>query len=944
MILTRIVAVATLIASAVSAGKLSIRAPGPNVVKNAYLVEMPKGVDSEAQVKNYLTSSGFNAEDIFIRGKISTDLFNGVSFFTTKEHSEDVIANISDAVAVHRVHTIRVAEPLVGSADESVNRQFAPESIHTLTGVNDARNKFGLTGKGIKVAVIDSGVDYYHEALGGGFGPGFKVAFGYDFVGDKYNAENPFPEPDNDPLDQCSTNSHGTHVSGIVAADALNLTKPEWVTQIPFTGVAPGATLGAYRVFGCEGQTEDDIVAMAIYKAAEDGADIINLSLGGGPTFNDGPDADAATRVGAKGSFVFASHGNNGATGAMIGGSPGISPGGMGSASFDNLGVPKPFFEFAGKQLGFNGGGSNNNWDITKAYDVVANDLTADDKDVQDDGLGAMNPAIAGKTALIRWSAKGGSNARCTAAAKAGAIACILYANTDSVPNIAGSALIPSMAISHVDGQAIVAQLKTGSAANIKVSDKLAVFGLPTAGTVSDFSSPGLDQELAIKPDLGGIGGQVFSTVAKHIQVKNKLRSPYDTYSGTSMASPYSAGVAALILESFGRNRPTFDELRTLLQNTANFAQKYGTSMVESVAYQGAGLINAYRAVTSKTTVYPSRIALNDTQYTKQHYELTVTNKNTIPVTYTVKHVPALQVSPFQAGDDATLSALDQAYTGDYATVKFSKNNDRVDTLEFTLKAGASKSFNVHVQAPSTAIAGNFPIYSGYIVVDVDGDKVASVPYAGVVGRLRDAPIFVRKSAKYDEFFRSIAPAVKGLGYTVAANATLNTAIYDPKENFVRPVPEGAKYNLTESPLVFIPVLATTCRSVRIEAVFKGTDRSALEKAGIQRFTQLHLVGKATLLNPTGVVLPASSEQAASLAPKPRNSYAVASSVSRPRFFEWTGGVVTNSTDPNAITQALPAGKYQIRFAGIKHFGRMDAPIGGTDYDTVYSNTFEIVY
>ncbi|RKP07196.1 peptidase S8/S53 domain-containing protein, partial [Thamnocephalis sphaerospora] len=107
-----------------------------------------------------------------------------------------------------------------------------------------------FTGKGITVGIIDSGIDYGHTALGGCFGSGCKVAFGYDFVGDDYTASNR-PKPDDDPMDTC--NGHGTHVAGIIAGQ-----------QGSFAGVAPQATLGAYRVFGCTGRVELDVVLDAI--------------------------------------------------------------------------------------------------------------------------------------------------------------------------------------------------------------------------------------------------------------------------------------------------------------------------------------------------------------------------------------------------------------------------------------------------------------------------------------------------------------------------------------------------------------------------------------------------------------------------------------------------------------------------------------------------------
>ena len=96
---------------------------------------------------------------------------------------------------------------------------------------------------------------FRHPALGGCFGPGCKIAFGYDLVGDNYTGNN-LPVPDNDPLD---CNGHGTHVSGIIGANAPT-----------FTGVAPNATLGMYRVFGCTGSTSNDIIIAAFIAAFND--------------------------------------------------------------------------------------------------------------------------------------------------------------------------------------------------------------------------------------------------------------------------------------------------------------------------------------------------------------------------------------------------------------------------------------------------------------------------------------------------------------------------------------------------------------------------------------------------------------------------------------------------------------------------------------------------
>jgi hypothetical protein len=140
----------------------------------------------------------------------------------------------------------------------------------SLIGADGVWNEFGTRGEGIRVGVIDTGIDYLHPALGAGFGVGFKVAGGYDVVNN-----------DGDPTDD---NGHGTHVAGLIAADADT-----------FKGVAPHATLFAFKALDASGSgLESDIIA-AIERAVDpdqdgnptDRMDVINLSLGsagGAPT------------------------------------------------------------------------------------------------------------------------------------------------------------------------------------------------------------------------------------------------------------------------------------------------------------------------------------------------------------------------------------------------------------------------------------------------------------------------------------------------------------------------------------------------------------------------------------------------------------------------------------------------------------------------------------
>ncbi|NOS62763.1 MAG: S8 family serine peptidase, partial [Nitrosarchaeum sp.] len=111
----------------------------------------------------------------------------------------------------------------------------------------------GTDGNGIKIAVIDTGVDFNHPDLFG-WGPDGKVIGGYNFINEG--------EP---PLD---TNGHGTQVAGIIAADGQ------------LVGVAPKAKILAYKVSENGEAVSSDLIIKAIDKSIEDGADIINISLG----------------------------------------------------------------------------------------------------------------------------------------------------------------------------------------------------------------------------------------------------------------------------------------------------------------------------------------------------------------------------------------------------------------------------------------------------------------------------------------------------------------------------------------------------------------------------------------------------------------------------------------------------------------------------------------
>ena len=139
------------------------------------------------------------------------------------------------------------------------------QEAHAASGWNDVQQRFGLTGKGQTVAVIDSGIAWDHVALGKGFGSGYRVVGGWDFT----------EENDANPYDDGPMGFHGTHVAGIIGSDDPR-----------HPGVAPGADLVALRVFNDMGQGQLSWVEQALQwvhnnrNSFENPITTVNLSLG----------------------------------------------------------------------------------------------------------------------------------------------------------------------------------------------------------------------------------------------------------------------------------------------------------------------------------------------------------------------------------------------------------------------------------------------------------------------------------------------------------------------------------------------------------------------------------------------------------------------------------------------------------------------------------------
>lgn len=156
-------------------------------------------------------------KDLKVIKSYDSALFSGAA---VELDSEDDVASYSSAPHIANIwpnRKVKLEQPVdrQSFSDDVEATKYSP---HRATGV-DKLHKAGVLGQGVKVGVVDTGVWYKHPALGGGFGPGFKVAGGYDFVGN-VDIDHDAKQPDDDPISLPDI-GHGTHVAGIVVCIRL---------------------------------------------------------------------------------------------------------------------------------------------------------------------------------------------------------------------------------------------------------------------------------------------------------------------------------------------------------------------------------------------------------------------------------------------------------------------------------------------------------------------------------------------------------------------------------------------------------------------------------------------------------------------------------------------------------------------------------------------------
>ena len=426
-----------------------------------------------------------------------------------------------------------------------------------------------IDGTGIKIAVIDTGVDFNHPDLFG-WGPDGKVIGGHNFI-----EENQLP---------MDTNGHGTKVAGIIAADGNTL------------GVAHKAKILAYKVSEDGEGVSSELITKAIEKAIEDKADIINISLGVNKT-NSKIDS-AVNHAWDNGIFVVTAAGNDGPELKTIG-SPGrnfesITVGAtynnMTSSLIATLEIDEKQYtvipmvgssktqEPIIEKIVFGGFGKNSDLENLDVKDAIL--IVERGSDIEGE--------------LLFFSIKEMN------AAKAGAKALIVYNNQpgiflgELIHEFSEPGYVPQIPVVSIDREEGLEIIKTIEKKSLGIMN---LFYNPDF--IAHFSSRGPVSPFYIKPDIVAPGAYINTT---------QINSSYNFTSGTSFAAPHVSGAAALLLQKNPELQN--DEIKSLLMTTVQpVSNAYGQEF--SLHESGSGRLDISNAYKAKLIINPTNFVIN---------------------------------------------------------------------------------------------------------------------------------------------------------------------------------------------------------------------------------------------------------------------------------------------------------------------------------------------
>ena len=549
---------------------------------------------------------------------VNVDFTTGYSYdtvlngFAAKVKADDLekLLDIDGITLIEPDAIVYASEDLSASSDTSVAAEgdFSAQmnTSNTFLGIEKLWEE-GLEGQGIKVAVIDTGIDPDHPEFQGIYkgGKNFVPHTGTDYARPRAEDDPSETSPLDRPSHRAEFNAngssfyttHGTHVAGTIAAIGAN--------PYGIKGIAPKVDLYMYRVLGAYGSGSTSNIIAAIEHSVKEKMDVINLSLGGGSATETDASSFALNNAMMAGTITVSATGNSGPNRGTIG-TPSTSRLGIAVGNTTN---PETMHN---AEVNVTVG----DYQLTKQLELmattfgtdVATQLNGEYELVAIPGVGNLSDFdgidVEGKIALISRGTLAFVDKIANAKAK-GAVGTIIhnFAGGTNAPGASAVFLgdsfdfIPTFDMSQTDGDAIRAALATGTG-----TVSFNKFGsVSTIGDeVNSSSSRGpTTPNYDIKPDVSAPGTNIMSTIPMYKAdfPEADYAQAYDRKTGTSMATPHIAAIAALVKQA-NPDWNAFD-VKVALSNTAKVLD---TSKYD-VFSQGAGRVDAYAAA------FPSALA-----------------------------------------------------------------------------------------------------------------------------------------------------------------------------------------------------------------------------------------------------------------------------------------------------------------------------------------------
>lgn len=661
-------------------------------------------------------------------------------------------------------------------------------------GVPSVWQSTGFTGENIKVGIIDTGIDYTHANFGGPgtveayelaeetdtlpadptmFGPDApKVKGGFDFSGDDYNASAPAgspalnPQPDPNPLD---CHGHGSHVAGTTGGFGVDEDGTydgdydESTHENDFIigpGVAPEVDLYALRVFGCGGST--DLTVLAIDWAVDNDLDVINMSLGSPFGRNDDPSAVASTNAAAAGVIVVASAGNNGPN-PYITGAPAAGDGAISVAATDSSetfpGVLLTWTDDSGTTTSIPAINANDAELVDGPLEIYVLRNASGGVSLGCDKQEYIDQEVAGKL-VVTVRGVCARVARAVFGQQAGAAAVVMINTSADFPPFEGpitgnpdtgeeyEVTIPFLGVRGIlgpaatqDGDALVA----ADGGTITMTD--APITNPGFRGFASFSSGGpRNGDSGVKPNVAAPGVSIQSTAVGTGNQGTRL-------SGTSMAAPHVAGVAALVRES----RPgwSVEDVSAAISNYADPDGVVGYRLTRG----GTGLVDTAESVNAQIVALGDGVAATDGDGNAASFMTATLSYGFAELDANYSATKTLTVRNHgESAATLNLGSTPSPQSVGGTSVGFSASS-------VTVAAGGSAEVGVTLNVPanvgtSSPVPGNpfqFKEASGNVTLTT-GDTVLRVPYLLVPRSLSDIETKLNKQ---------LNPATRGIEATV---------------------------------------------------------------------------------------------------------------------------------------------------------------------------------